>query len=181
MHVSMDWSPAPAAVHDTLQRLRSSGSTALYDAIVATLPLADNRHRERAAFLVISDGADTASDGKLRDVQSALNRSDVFVYAVAIDAPERRAINTSVDPVSLATITDQSGGRTETVQSTGALAGALGRIAEELNSQYVLGYSPPHRVDGQYHTIRVRIADHPEYRVQARRGYIATSDTDRGR
>jgi Ca-activated chloride channel family protein len=174
LRVVLDWTDSVTGVHNVLERLRSTGSTALYDAISGVLPLIDLRHRERAAVLVISDGTDTASDAKLRDVQSALNRNEAFVYAVAIDAPDRRPINASVNTVALATITDQSGGHTETVQSTGALLDALQRIAEELNHQYLVGYATPRRPDEKYHTIRVRIRDHPDYHVQARRGYVAT-------
>ena len=50
---------------------------------------------------------------------------------------------------------------------------ATARIAEELNSQYVLGYSSPRGADGQYHSIRVRVAG-TDYRVRARSGYVAT-------
>ena len=32
-------------------------------------------------------------------------------------------------------------------------------IAEELNSQYVLGYASPHPADGKFHSIRVRTTD----------------------
>jgi VWFA-related protein len=171
--IMLNWGQSLEEARTTLERIKSSGSTALYDAILAVLPLADVRHRERVAFLVISDGADTASDARLRDVRTALNRSEAFVYALAIDSPDRRAINIAVDPVALAEITDQSGGRTETVHTTGALLEALTRIAEELNNQYVVGYTSPKGADERYHTIRVRIRDHPDYRVQARRGYVA--------
>ena len=34
---------------------------------------------------------------------------------------------------------------------------ATARIAEELNSQYVLGYTSPRATDGKYHSIRVRV------------------------
>src|SRR5262249_18695030 len=169
--VVMPWGRDPADLHDALARLRRFGSTALYDAIIDALPLSEGRHRERMAYLVISDGADTASDATLRDVRSALNRSDVFVYAVAIDAPGRRPINIAVNPAALAEITDQSGGRTETVHGTGGLRDALARIAEELNSQYVLGYTSPKGADGEFHTIRVRVREHTDYRIQARKGY----------
>src|SRR5207302_1505453 len=56
------------------------------------------------------------------------------------------------------------------------LVNARTRIAEELNSQYVLGYSSPRGPDGQFHSIRVKIraAGGGEYRVRARNGYIAT-------
>jgi Ca-activated chloride channel homolog len=173
IRVIVAWGRDREAVHTELQRLRPFGSTALFDALIGSLPFADTRHLERVAFLVISDGADTASDAKLRDVRAALNRHDGFVYAVAIDAPGRYAINAAVDTIALSEITDQSGGRTEIVHSTGALAGALSRIADELNHQYVLGYTSPKSRDGEFHSIRVRIRDHADYRVQARKGYVA--------
>src|SRR5205823_14532219 len=106
--------------------------------------------RERAALLLISDGADTASGATLRDVRSALVRSDAFTYAIAIDSPEPRPINTRVNPTALREITDDSGGRTEIVHTTADLIEATARIAEELNNQYVLGYSSPRGSDGQF-------------------------------
>src|SRR5438094_10451012 len=102
------------------------------------MPLIARRSRERAALLVISDGADTASTATLRDVRSALLRSDAFVYAIAIDSPERQPINTRVNADALRAITGESGGRTEIVRSPTDLAAATARIAEELNSQHVL-------------------------------------------
>ena len=63
--------------------------------------------------------------------------------------------------------------RTEIVHNSAELDAATARIAEELNSQYVLGYSSPKGSDGQFHSIRVKSAN-GEYRVRARNGYIAT-------
>ena len=128
---------------------------------------------EGRSVLLISDGSDTASDATLRDVRSALLRSDAFVYAIAIDSPDRKAINTRVNVDALREITAESGGRTEVVQNTAELNEATARIAEELNSQYVLGYTSPRGADGQFHSIRVRVPG-TEYRVRARNGYIAT-------
>ena len=47
------------------------------------------------------------------------------------------------------------------------------RIAEELNSQYLLGYTSSHRADGHYDSIRVRVPG-TDYKVRARNGYMAT-------
>ena len=164
-------------VHDDVTRalvaLRPSGGTSIYDAIIESMPMVEHRSRQRAALVVVSDGADTASNATLRDVRSALMRSDAFVYAVAIDSPEPQPINTRVNPQALREITNESGGRTEVVQSSADLDTATARIAEELNSQYVLGYTSSHASDGQFHSIRVKVAG-AEYRVRARNGYIAT-------
>ena len=131
-------------------------------------------------MLIISDGADTASDAALREVRSALIRSDAFVYAIAVDPPARRAINETVNVSALNEITGGSGGNTELVHQTSDLVEATARIAEELNSQYVLGYYSQLPLDGSYRSIRVRVTN-PEYRVRARRGYIATPRTRRPR
>ena len=132
-----------------------------------------HRTRQRAALLVISDGADTASTATLRELRSALLRSDTFVYAIAIDSPERQPINTRVNAAALREITGESGGRTEIVQNSAQIEEAAARIAEELNSQYVLGYTPPRGPDGQYHSLRVRVSG-SDNRVRARKGYVAT-------
>jgi Ca-activated chloride channel family protein len=172
-HVLTRWTSAPDIMRRALDRLKPSGGTAAYDAILASLPLIATRSRERAALLVISDGADTASTATIREVRSALLRSDAFVYAIALDSPQRQAINTRVNPTALREITDDSGGRTELVESSADLADATSRIAEELNSQYLLGYTSSHGADGQYHSIRVRVPG-TDYKVRARNGYVAT-------
>jgi VWFA-related protein len=170
------WTQARGDVQRALGALQATGGTAIYDAIVESMPLVDARTRKRAALLVISDGADTASTATLRDVRSALLRSDAFIYAIAIDSPERQPINTRVNAQVLREITAESGGRTEIVRSSADLIEATARIAEELNSQYVLGYTSPRGADNQFHSIRVRIrgATGAEYRVRSRNGYIAT-------
>jgi Ca-activated chloride channel homolog len=166
------WTHAPDLVREALDTVRPTGGTAIYDAVLSALPLIDRRTRQRAAVVVISDGADTASDASLRDVRSALLRSDAFVYAIAIDSSNRQAINTRVNPAALGEITNQSGGRTEVVTNAAELVAATSKIAEELNSQYVLGYVSAKRADGQYHSIRVRLKE-AGYQVRARNGYIA--------
>jgi VWFA-related protein len=153
--------------------LKPFGSTALYDAVLSALPMMNTRSKQRASVLIISDGADTASDAALREVRSALVRSDAFVYAIAVDPPAQRAINETVNVSALNEITGGSGGNTALVHETTDLVAATARIAEELNSQYVLGYYSRLPLDGSYRSIRVR-ATNAEYRVRARRGYIAT-------
>lgn len=167
-----EWSARVDEVQPRLERIRPSGGTSIYDAVMAALPLFDARARQRAALVVISDGADTASDATVRDVRSALMRSDAFVYAIAIDSPDRTPINRRVNPYALREMTDDSGGRTEVVTSALDLGSATARIAEELNRQYVLGFTPRTGPDGRYHSLRVRVKD-GSHRVRARRGYMA--------
>ena len=170
------WTREPDVVRKALDSLTPSGGTAIYDAVVSAMPLVARRERPRAAIVIISDGADTASTATLRDVRSALLRSDVFIYAIAIDSPEPQPINTRVNPQVLREITAESGGRTEIVKSSSDLEQATARIADELNHQYVLGYTSSHGADGRFHSIRVR-ATNADLRVRARNGYVAAGSS----
>jgi VWFA-related protein len=173
-HIITRWTSTPRDVRAALAEIKPSGGTAIYDAVVGALPMIGRRTRERAALVVISDGADTASDLSVGEVRTSLLRSDAFVYAIAIDSPSRQAINTRVNPAALGEITGQSGGRTEVVQDMDGLRAATARIAEELNSQYVIAYASPHATDGKYHSIRVRVT-RPGYKVRARNGYVGAA------
>jgi VWFA-related protein len=173
-HIVSRWTSTDDEVRAALAGLKPSGGTAIYDAVLGALPLIAQRRKERAALVVISDGADTASDASVSEVRKSLLRSDAFVYAVAIDSPSRQVINTRVNETALNEITSQSGGRTEIVRDMEGLQAATARIAEELNSQYVMAYPSPRATDGKYHSIRVRV-NVPGYKVRARNGYVGLS------
>src|SRR5688500_12940574 len=70
------WKRPPRTLANVLTGLRPSGGTAIYDALVQTAPLFDRRDNIRAAFVVISDGADTASDRTLHQALAVIRRSD---------------------------------------------------------------------------------------------------------
>jgi Ca-activated chloride channel family protein len=171
-HVLTEWTSEREVVEKALTGVRPTGATAIYDAVLKALPVAERRSRPRAALLIISDGADTASDATLREVRSTLLRSDVFAYAIAIDSPSRQPINTRVSPEALTEITNPSGGHTEVIHNNDELNEATARIADELNSQYLIGYTPPRGADGQYHSIHLTVKG-PGYRARARNGYVA--------
>ena len=164
------WSAEKAGIRDRLISITPSGGTAMYDAVDLSLPLFDSRQHQRAALVLVSDGADTASDTTPTLLKQKLNRSDVFLYAVGIDTVDARN-STRINPFTLQELTSQGGGYTEIIRSTAELGPATERIAEELNNQYMIGYTPLKRGDGKYHTIRVKVTD-DSYRVRARRGVV---------
>ena len=169
--VSM-WTQPPAALRGALEEVKPTGGTAIYDALVATASLFNKRQHTRAALIVISDGADTASDYTLIRARDVIRRTDPFIYAVAIDSGDKRRVSTRVNPDALREITGPSGGYTEVIHSSADLTPATERIANELNHQYTLGYTPNKRPDGQWRSIRVRVKDSGFY-ARARRGYFA--------
>jgi Ca-activated chloride channel family protein len=168
------WTQPPAILRGRLDDVKATGGTAIYDAIVASGSMFGRRRHTRAALIVVSDGADTASDYTLMQARDAVRRTDPFIYAVAIDSGDKRRVSTRVNPDALREITGPSGGYTEVIESSGDLGPATERIATELNKQYSLGYATPKPPDGQWRSIRVRIKGR-DYFARARRGYYAVA------
>lgn len=164
------WTTDRGGMRVKLDEIRPSGGTALYDAVDVSLPLFESRLHPRAAILLVSDGADTASDTTPTALKQKLVRSDVFLYAIGIDSLDARN-STRINPFTLNELTSQGGGYTEIVRSAADLGPATERIAEELNHQYMIGYTPAARGDGRLHTVRVKVSN-PTYRVRSRRGVV---------
>ncbi len=78
-----------------------------------------------------------------------------------------------VNAGALMDLTDDSGGRTEIVESSRDLEPATTSIAAELSQQYFLAYPAAAKKDGRWHTIRVEVRN-GRYTVRARRGYVAS-------
>lgn len=165
------WTMPPMSLRGSLNDLKPSGGTAIYDALADTSRLFEQRVNLRAAMIVVSDGADTASDRSLLQTIEVIRRNDAFVYAIAIDAPDGRE-STRVNPEALRDITGLTGGYTEVVKSAADLGPATERIADELNKQYTIGYSSTKPPDGGWRPLRVRVRT-GGYFVRARRGYFA--------
>jgi len=170
--ILVPWTAPPSRLAGRLANERPTGGTAIYDAIVASTSMLQRHNRSRAALIVISDGADTASDRSLLQTREALRRIDAFVYAIAIDSATEPRVSTRVNPEALRELTGPSGGYTEVVRSYEDLGPATQRIAEELNSQYTLGFATKKPQDGSWRTIRVRVKNR-DYLARARRGYFA--------
>ncbi len=170
--IATTWTRPPSVLRGRLADVKPTGGTAIYDALVATSSMFDRREHTRAALVVISDGADTASDYSLMQARDAVRRTDPFIYAVAIDSGDKSRVSTRVNPDALREMTGPSGGYTEVIHSSADLGPATERIANELNKQYTLGYTPAKPPDGEWRNIRVRVRG-GGYFTRARRGYFA--------
>src|SRR4026207_673251 len=113
----------PSRTRNALESLKPSGGTAIYDALASTSKLFEQRNHVRAAMVVISDGADTASEHSLFQALEDIRRSDALVYAIAIDSVDARE-STRVNPEALRGITSRTGGPTGGGGSGGGLRGA---------------------------------------------------------
>ncbi len=164
------WTFPPPGLAHQLDDVKPFGGTAVYDAVVASLPLLGSRRNQRCGLVIVSDGEDNSSDHSLYDAIRDIDPTDAFVYAIAIDEPSGPAIARRFSPQALNDLTGPTGGYTELIKTSADLPQATERIANELNHQYTLAYAPSRQPDGQYHTIRVRAVD-DKYIVRSRRGF----------
>jgi hypothetical protein len=74
------------------------------------------------------------------------------------------------DP-GLARVAEESGGGYAEIRFGDDLAAAFTSVADELHTQYLLGYAPPKR-DGKKHSIDVRVTKNG-FKARARKSYIA--------
>jgi Ca-activated chloride channel homolog len=80
-----DWTDNRDAISRSLGRVRAAGGTAMYDAVAEAVPMAQGGQNRKKAVVIISDGNDTNSRLRLRDVQHLIRETEVLVYAIGID------------------------------------------------------------------------------------------------
>ena len=82
-----DWTNDPERVSRALGGIRPLGGTALYDAVADAVVMAEQGRHRKKAVVVISDGNDTNSEIRVRDLQRLIRETEVMVYAIGIDGP----------------------------------------------------------------------------------------------
>jgi VWFA-related protein len=164
------WTTDRTRLRESLDALAPGGSTALYDALSKTISLFTARSFQRAAMVVISDGADSASDRTPTQIKQELDGTDLFLYWIAVDQADARP-SSRINPYTIAGIAAQGNGYSEVIQRTEDLDAALTRVSDELNHQYLLSYESATPPDGHIHTVRVSVTNR-DYVVRARRGVL---------
>jgi Ca-activated chloride channel family protein len=146
----------------------------------------------RPVILVLSDGKDSGMFDftmKGRPVSQAeiIDRArseSVMIYAVGMRSrggqrmppgPGRGGLGAMLtadlpDP-GLARVAQESGGGYLEIRAGQDLAAAFARVADELHSQYLLGFAPPKR-DGKRHDLDVRLTQ-KGLTARARKSYVA--------
>lgn len=144
----------------------------------------------RRAVLVLSDGGDsglTSFRDKFMtqgDVIDRARREDVMIYAVGMRVRSGRpsipglgigglqaALAADLPDPGLARVAEDSGGGYVEINFGQDLGRAFAQVAEELHSQYLLGYEPPKR-DGKVHDIDIKVKG-SGLKPRARKSYVA--------
>jgi len=148
--------------------------TRLYDAVDQSieqlLPIAG-----RKVVIVFTDGDDTASKIGVGKVMDRAREKDVMVYAVGLQTEYfngQQRVRSSPDR-GLKKLAEDTGGGYFELKKTADLGETFTRVAQELHSQYVLGFSPE-TTDGKIHKLEVRVKK-SGMNARARKTYVAAS------
>jgi len=166
--------------HDGTSQGAHHGGTKLYDAIYLASNDELSTKTGRKALFLITDGNDRGSYYTRSQAIEAAQRADTIIYSIYYaDAGEerfgRRSDDTGEGLAALKHMSDETGGRTFTVDKKHTLMQAFTDIQEEMRSQYAVAWKPPNTAQsGEYRTIELRPKD-TDYVVQARRGYYAAT------
>jgi Ca-activated chloride channel homolog len=165
--------------------------TPLWRAIDEALDAFRGQGDERRVILVLSDGKDSGPIGfrQQRFVSQAevIDRArdeDVMIYAIAMRSRPSRssppglgqgglqaALMADLPDPGLARVAEDTGGGYLEIRAGQDLSVAFASVADELHSQYLIGFAPPRR-DGKEHDIDVRVAERG-LKPRARKSYIA--------
>lgn len=159
-----------------LHHLDFGNPTRLYDAIAASM---DRMHKidGRRVVLVFTDGDDTGSQANSGSVLEQARREEVMIYAIGLRSDYfngARQVRSKPDS-GLKRLAEETGGGYFELDHTSDLAPTFTRVAQELHSQYLLGFTPT-TLDGKVHRITVRAK--PGMVVRARRSYVASTDSN---
>jgi Ca-activated chloride channel homolog len=157
----------------SLRNLDFGYPTRLYDALDESIAHLENIDG-RKVVLVFTDGDDTASKVGLGKVMDRAREKDVMVYAIGLvnDYFNGQQRVRSQPDRGLKKLAEETGGGYFELKRTADLNETFTRVAEELHSQYVLGFSPE-ALDGKVHKLEVRVKK-AGMTARARKSYLAT-------
>jgi len=172
--LTANWTNDLDALTSGVNRLRSDGGTALYDAVYTACRdklLDESRGQEpvRKAMILLSDGNDNQSRVHLDEAIKECQRAETIIYSISTNWTPSRGEGDKV----MAQLAEDTGGRVFFPQLAEDLSNSFKDVQEELRSQYALTYSPADfRDDGSFRTIYLFCNDR-RYKVRAKKGYFA--------
>jgi Ca-activated chloride channel family protein len=168
-----------AAINQTA----AGGSTSLHNAIYIALKelkkikARDEEDVRRQALIVFSDGEDTSSLVSFDEVLDLAKRSETAIFTIAL-----RGLNTQTKGFREAEfvmrqLAQETGGKSYFPARIEDLNGVYGQIADELSSQYTLGYTSKNaKRDGAWRRVVVQVTK-PNLAPRTKRGYYAPTTT----
>ena len=164
-----------------IRRTSAGGSTSLYNALYISLKdvlgkvtVRSEDDVRRQAIVLLSDGEDTSSLVSFEEVLELARRSETSIYSIGLGSRESRSRRgfREADFV-LRQLAQETGGRSFFPNDAGDLAEIYQKIADELSSQYTLGYTSKNpKRDGRWRRIVVRV-NRADVTARTKQGYYA--------
>ena len=162
--ITEDFTSDVSRLRDHLALVPPQGDTAMYDAVYLGLSKVRKGRNPKKALLLITDGEDNHSRYSRHDIREFARESDVQIYSIDLG----RAL--------IGELSDMTGGHSFHAHAD-QLEDVCSKIAQELKSQYVIGYASTNtNKDGKYRRVRVRVTappGMPKLNVRSKDGYYA--------
>ena len=162
-----------------ISQLAAGGSTSLHNAIYIALKelrkvrAVNEEDVRRQALIVFSDGEDTSSLVSFDEVLDLAKRSETSIYTIALRGSDVQAKGFREAEFVMRTLAQETGGRAFFPAKIDDLNGVYTQIADELASQYTLGYTSANpRRDGAWRRIVVQLS-RPNVTPRTKKGYYA--------
>jgi Ca-activated chloride channel homolog len=158
-----------------VKNLDYGNGTRLWDAVGASLDEL-KAVEGRRVILVFTDGDDTASRLGQGTIIERARADEVMIYAIGLESNYfngQHMVRTKPDS-GLRRIADETGGGYFELKKSSELASTFTKVAQELHSQYVIGFAPT-QLDNRVHKLAVKMKQ-PGMTARARRSYIAAAD-----
>jgi Ca-activated chloride channel family protein len=165
-------------LENAIRTTSAGGSTALHNAVYISLKeLAKVKAKNpdeirRQAIVVLSDGEDTSSLVSFEEVLELAKRSETAIYTIGLQPRETSALRGFREAeFVLRQLAQETGGRSFFAQKVEDLKDVYGQIADELSSQYSMGYASKNpRRDGAFRRLVVQVS-RPNTTARTKRGY----------
>jgi Ca-activated chloride channel homolog len=171
-YLDQDFTSDVNLLRGALQKVSMRGSTALYDAIVASsVHLKSNPTLDNKVLLVITDGKDNASRETLQEARLRLQQQNgPTLYAIGLlgDGLDLK------DQQVLGALADSTGGAAFFPHTLDELDNISRTIGHDIRSRYTIGYKSTNpRQDSGYRPIRVdaQARNYRKLMVRTRAGY----------
>jgi len=175
-------------LREGLNYVKSSGGTAVYDALVASADyLAKNAKHPKQVLLVVTDGEDNASSASLEQAIRRIQDLDgPVIYSVGLlfgqDTDKRESRHARR---VLETLSEQTGGAAYFPRSLKDVNSVAAQVAQDIRTQYTIAYhSTKSPTLGGYRQVRVeaKAKGMGKLSVRTRTGYYPhlASDTSSG-
>jgi Ca-activated chloride channel family protein len=162
-----------------IRGLKADGETALYDAVGLYLGAAEEQDG-RKVMVLYTDGADSRSRLRLKELMDQLKASDSTVYTIGALEHQPETVRLEQRAI-LEQIAQATGGVAFFPSKVGDLNRIYEQIVGEVRAQYTIGYlSTNEKADGAWRKVEIKITrpDAKSLRIRARKGYYAALNAD---